>query len=131
MKHIKKINEYMIGAGGYLPTEYSSEEMFNYRIQELESIKNISNDAKLTDDERAKQLEVINLALESINEKIRNSVEVSKLRLKAISDELRIIQSIEESNVNLLQSDKENLEISKQRLIIDRLIQEKIEYINN
>ena len=40
MKHIKKINEYMIGAGGYLPTEYSSEEMFNYRIQELESIKN-------------------------------------------------------------------------------------------
>jgi len=40
MKHIKKLNEYMIGAGGYLPTEYSSEEMFNYRIQELESIKN-------------------------------------------------------------------------------------------
>ncbi len=107
----------------------ASNSLLEKQKELLESIKNISNDAKLTDDERAKQLEVINLALESINEKIRNSVEVSKLRLKAISDELRIIQSIEESNVNLLQSDKENLEISKQRLIIDQLIQEKIEYI--
>ena len=41
MKHIKKLNEYMIGPGGYLPTEHSSEEMFNYRIQELDTIKNM------------------------------------------------------------------------------------------
>jgi hypothetical protein len=70
MKHVKRMDEYVYGPGGYLPTGANKKDLLKYKIEELSWLKERlqSQIDKISDENIDKYLEELTIPIKILHE---------------------------------------------------------------